>query len=228
MNSVDLELLLLAFASAFWPLLVAVVIIALRAPHPPRLLISFLAGGLLTTVVMGLVIIHLLQDTTRISRSRSTTDPVVYIAAGAIALVLGYLLLRRMRPKPDAVPEPEPAEKAPGRLDRMLSKGVPLAFLAGVVVNIIPGVFPFVALKDIAEEHYSTATTVVIVIVFYLIMFALIEVPLVAYGVAPERTAHETARFNTWLDHNSRRVAAYALCAVGAYLIVRGVIAAIT
>jgi hypothetical protein len=225
---VGLELLLLAIASAVWPLLLAVVIIALRAPHPPRLLISFLAGGLLTTVVVGLLVIHLLRATTLLSQSRSTTDPVAYIAVGTIALVLGYLLLRRTRAEPYPEPEPEPAEKPPGRLDRMLSKGVLLAFLVGVIVNIVPGVFPFVALKDIAEEDYGNSLTVLVVICFYLIMFALIEVPLVAYAVAPERTAIETARFNTWLDHNSRRVAAYVLCVVGAFLLVRGITAAIT
>jgi hypothetical protein len=227
---VGLELLLLAIASAVWPLLLAVVIIALRAPHPPRLLISFLAGGLLTTVVVGLLVIHLLRATTLLSQSRSTTDPVAYIAAGTIALVLGSLLLRRTRaePYPEPEPEPEPAEKPPGRLDRMLSKGVLVAFVVGVIVNIVPGVFPFVALKDIAEADYGNSLTVLVVICFYLIMFALIEVPLVAYVVAPERTAIETARFNTWLDHNSRRVAAYVLCVVGAFLLVRGITAAIT
>jgi len=41
------ELVPLAIASAFWPVLLVVVLVALRAPHPARLLASFLAAALL-------------------------------------------------------------------------------------------------------------------------------------------------------------------------------------
>ena len=72
-----IELIPLAIASAFWPLLLAVVIISLRTAHPPRLLVSFLAGGLLTTMTVGLIIIYALEHSSLVSRSRSTTDPAV-------------------------------------------------------------------------------------------------------------------------------------------------------
>src|SRR4051794_1366780 len=47
-----LELTLLAIASAFWPLLLAVVLVSFQAPRPVRILACFLAGGLLTCVVV--------------------------------------------------------------------------------------------------------------------------------------------------------------------------------
>lgn len=220
-----IELIPLAIASAFWPLLLAVVIISLRTAHPPRLLVSFLAGGLLTTMTVGLIIIYALEHSSLVSRSRSTTDPAVDLAAGAIALAAGLLLARRADPNPDRVRGAE--DVRPGRIDRMLSRGAPLAFLAGVVLNIVPGVLPFVALKDIAELDYSVPATVLTLLGFYVIMFAFIEVPLVAYLVAPARTAIETARFNAWLDRNWRRLAAYALVVLGVYLLVRGAVALI-
>ena len=222
-----IELIPLAIASAFWPLLLAVVIIALRTAHPPRLLVSFLAGGLLTTLIVGLIIIYALQNSSLISRSRSSTDAAVYLAAGAIALAAGLLLARRADPTTDRGRGAEDAAKPPGRVDRMLSRGAPLAFVAGVLLNIVPGVLPFVALKDIAELDYSVPATVLVLLGFYLIMFAFIEVPLVGYFVAPARTATETARFNDWLDRSWRRLAAYALVVLGVYLLVRGVVALI-
>jgi hypothetical protein len=221
------ELIPLAIASAFWPLLLAVVIISLRAAHPPRLLVSFLLGGLLTTMIVGLVIIYALQNSSLVSRSKSSFDAAVYLAAGAIALAAGLLLARRAHPEPDRPREAEDAAKPPGRLDRMLSRGAPLAFVAGVTLNIVPGVLPFVALKDIAELDYSVPATVLTLLGFYLIMFAFIEVPLAGYLVAPARTATETARFNAWLDRNWRRLAAYALVVLGVYLLIRGVVASI-
>jgi len=222
------ELGLLAIASAFWPALVAIVIIALRSERPSRLLLAFLAGGLATTIGIGIALVYALRDSSLISRSRSTTDPVVYLSAGAIALVAAFVIERRVAPKPlRSAPADEDTE-GNGRMDRLLRRGVPVAFLVGVVVNIVPGVLPFVALKDIAELHEGAALTSLTVTGFYLVMFAFVEIPLVAYGFAPARTMRETVRFNAWLDANARRLAALALGAVGAYLVLRGGLEALT
>ena len=59
-----LELLLLAIASTFWPTLITFVVLALRMPHPVEILLSFLIGGLLTTVTVGLVFVFALQHST--------------------------------------------------------------------------------------------------------------------------------------------------------------------
>ena len=109
-------------------------------------------------------------------------------------------------------------------MERMLDHGAPLAFVAGIVFNIVPGVVPLVALKDIAELDYTFAATVGLLLGFYLIMFAFIEIPLAGYLVAPESTARLTARFNAWLDRTGPRVGIAVLALIGVYLIVRGVL----
>jgi hypothetical protein len=217
------ELLPLAIASAFWPILLVVVIVSLRAPHPVLLLVSFLAGGLLTTMTVGLVVIYALQGSSLTGTSQSTFDPWVEIAAGTLALLAAAVLWRRYGVLPEA-PAEKPAGAEPGRLERMLERGAPLAFAAGIVFNIIPGVFPLVALKDIAEMDIGFTETFVVLLCFYLIMFAFIEVPLVSYLVAPEWTGQTTQRFNDWLDRNTRRVSIGALGGVGVYLIVKGLV----
>jgi len=213
------ELLPLAIASAFWPLLLAVVVVSLRAAHPARLLISFLAGGLLTTMAVGLVIIYGLEGSSLTSSSRSTFDPWFEVVAGALALLAAAVLWRRLGAQAEAV-----TEGPPRKLERMLDRGAPLAFVAGIVFNILPGVFPLVALKDIAEMDTSVVETVSILFGFYLIMFAFIEVPIVGFLLAPEPTARTVGRFNNWLDRNARRVAIAALGLVGVYLLVKGII----
>jgi hypothetical protein len=222
-----LELIPLAIASAFWPILVAVVIISLRRPNPVRLLVAFLAGGLLATVSIGLVIVYLLQDSSLLSDSKSTTDPVVYLVGGAAALAIAYVLARRPGRASHRETDDDRVADPPGRMDRALARGAPVAFLAGVILNIAPGVVPLVALKDIAELDYTVAHTVLTVTAFYVVMFAFIEVPLLAYLFVPARTATEAERFNGWLDRNSRKLTVYALGAVGVYLVARGLIAAI-
>ncbi len=93
-----------------------------------------------------------------------------------------------------------------------------------VVLNIVPGTFPVVALKDIAQLNASDGAKLAVIVVFYVIMFAFVEVPIVAYLIAPERTTVAVNAFNAWLKRNGRRVAAYVLGGVGLYLIVRGVV----
>ena len=107
---------------------------------------------------------------------------------------------------------------------RAVGQGAPIAFVAGVVLNIVPGTFPIVALKDIAELDASDGAKIATIVVFYVIMFAFVEIPIVAYLFAPTRTITAVDNFNAWLGRNGRRVGAYVLAGVGAYLVVRGIV----
>jgi hypothetical protein len=212
------EYFLLALASIFWPLLIVVVIAALRTSRPAGLLSAFLAGGLLATITIGVVLVNVL-DTTSVGTERSSEAPAsVSIAAGVLALVASAALRKprtKERPKKD---------RSRFDADKYL-RSLKVAFAAGVVLNILPGFFPFVALVGIAKGGYSLAAEFVLVGFFYVIMFAFVEVPLVGYAFAPTRTEALTNRFNAWLDRNGRLFATYVLAGVGVYLIVRGIVA---
>jgi hypothetical protein len=215
-----LEILLLAVASAFWPTLILVVVVALRLEHPIRILVFFVAGALLTTISIGLAIVFALDDTTVASGSNRSISAGIYLVVGALSLLAGAALWRSAgRPR-----KPKPPKTRPSLAERSVERGAPVAFAAGVVLNIIPGTFPFVALVDIAKLDVADAAKVAAVIVFYVIMLSFAEVPIVAYLVAPERTIAATNAFNDWLARNGRRVAAGVLAVVGAYLVVRGLL----
>ncbi len=219
------EIFVLALGSALWPLLIAVTIVALRSPNPPKLLSFFLAGSLLTTISIGVVIVLALDDTAFVNRSRSTYDPIVYFTAGILMLVVAVVLARLPeRPKPKSQPSGQDGDSW---AERAMTRGAPIAFVFGIILNILPGFLPFVALKDIAELGLGTTEVILTVTGFYLIMFVLLEVPLGAYVFAPERTASLTTRFNTWLSANGRRVGAWLCALVGALLIVRGIFAVV-
>ena len=215
-----LEILLLAVASAFWPTLILVVVVALRLEHPIRILVFFVAGALLTTISIGLAIVFTLDGTTVGSGSSRSVSAAIYLIAGVLSLVAAGVLWRiGSRPR-----KPKPPRTRPSLAERSVERGAPVAFAAGVVLNIIPGTFPFVALVDIARLDVGDAAKVAAVVVFYVIMLAFAEVPIVAYLVAPERTIAATNAFNDWLARNGRRVAAGVLAAVGLYLVVRGLV----
>jgi hypothetical protein len=214
-----LELLLLAIASMFWPTLIVIAVLALRGPHPVKILLSFLVGGLLTTVLVGLVVVFALENKGFISGSRPPANPIFNISIGVLSLAAAIFLNRR---KDVASTASEP--KKSGLAERAVQRGGPVVFLAGVILNIVPGTFPIVALKDIAQLDIGDGAKVAAVVVFYVIMFAFIEVPVVAYLFAPERATAAVFDFNTWLGRNGRRIGVYVLAAVGFYLTVRGVV----
>ena len=219
------EIFVLALGSALWPLLIAVTIVALRSPNPPKLLSFFLAGSLLTTISIGVVVVLALDDTAFVNRSRSTYDPIVYFTAGILILVVALVLARLPeRPKPKAQP---PGHDGDSWAERAMTRGAPIAFMFGIILNILPGFLPLVALKDIAELGLGTTEVILTVTGFYLIMFVLLEVPLGAYVFAPERTASLTTRFNSWLSANGRRVGAWLCVVLGVLLIVRGIFAVV-
>jgi Sap, sulfolipid-1-addressing protein len=213
------EYVLLALASIFWPLLITIVVIVLRTAHPVRLLAAFLAGGLLATIGVGLALVFSFDGSGLLTEDRGIVDPVVNIVVGSLALIAAAVVWQlEARPR-----EPKGGTRKGGSAERYV-ENARLAFLAGLLLNVVPGLFPFVALKNVAEGDYSAGVDVMLVVVFYLVMFVSVEIPLLSYLVAPEATVRTVQRLNTWLDRNARKIAALVLAAVGLYLLVRGLL----
>ncbi len=209
------ELIPLALLSAVYPTLVAVVVVALTAPRPARAMAFFLLGGMIASVGVGLVIVFALQGTSLVSGSSPPADPVVYFAVGAIALGLAVLVRRR----------PPSPPKGDSKVSELLSRSekAAVAFAAGLLIDLVPGAWYIVALKDIAQSGYSDAEIVIVVVAFCIIQYALIEIPLLGFVFAPVRAADLSRRFSTWLSDNSRTVAVAILVIGGCYMIIRGI-----
>jgi hypothetical protein len=212
-----IEIFVLAVGSMFWPVLLAVDVVALRSDRPIRILGGFLAGGIVATVTVGCAIVFALEDTSLVTKSRHKTDAAVSIVVGAAALVAAFFIRRSDTQKP-ASPH------GSSRVDRLAGRGTWLAFVTGIVLNLFPGLLPFIALKDIGELDYSTAATIAVIVGFYVVMFTPVEAPLVAFLVAPGRTARVVDSFNVWLARNARKLAWWALGLFGAFELVRGLL----
>jgi hypothetical protein len=214
----------LGVLAAFWPALLVVVLVAIRTPHPVKLLLAFLAGGLLTCLVIGMSAVRALSDTALVTKDRGTTDAVVYFAGAALVLLAAFAVRRYGEsPKRAAKQQRKAASDEPSWAERYVAKGGLLAFGAGIVLNIVPGFVPLIALTKLAELDLDTATTFAVLLVFYVIMFSFVEVPIVGYLVAPDWTRSAVSRFNEWLNANVWRVLTWALAVVAAALAARGV-----
>jgi len=115
-------------------------------------------------------------------------------------------------------------EKREPLSQRYLSRGsARIAFLVGAALTL-PGFSYLVALHRLDEQGLAVAATVLAIVAFNLIMLLLLEVPLIGYAFAPDRTAAAVESFKDWLTRRGREFATYATAVIGGLLILRGVI----
>jgi hypothetical protein len=225
------HIVLLALGAAVFPLLIACVAIIIAQPSPRRLLLGFYAGGMVMSITAGILVLDAFKGAGKVAgSSASHVSAGPSIAAGVVALGLAWLmssrrgraLIERRRSR-----RPRPAhDDTPSWAEQHLSTAGPfVAFAIGAVINL-PGPFYLVALGEIANASYSHAQELGLILLFNVIMFLLLEVPLVGYLVQPERTAERVEALSIWLNANGLRVMGWLIGLVGLSLLAQGIGAA--
>lgn len=214
------------------PSLVAATAVMLLVPRSKSLMLSYLLGAYTTAITVGLVIVFTLQGSSFANTAKRTVSPSEQIAVGAILLLVAFILQtkrdapareRRRRRKEAKARASEAREPW---AERMLDRGsTAVAFAVGALLSF-PGVSYLTALGRIAKVGLGTVPTVLLVVGFCLIQLIPLELPLLGYAFAPERTERAIASFRAWLVRRRRRVATIAALALGIILIVRGVVGA--
>jgi hypothetical protein len=204
------------------PSLLAAATVLLILPNPKKLMLGYLAGALMTSVTLGLVIVFALQDSGAVDTAKRTINPVLDIAAGAILLVISIVIGTGRRPR--RKPKEPKTDKAPPRWQQELSKGSPrVTFVVGALLTL-PGFSYLGALSGIIKLNASTVATVLLVLMVNVIMLALIEVPLITFAVAPDWTPRAIERTKAWFARNAQMIVVRGTAVLGTLLIVRGVI----
>lgn len=206
----------LAVAAAFYPVLLAAVLLILTRPEPGRLLLAFLLGGMAISLLAGTVILLVVEDSGALSGSSGrTVSPAVDIAVGLLSLAVAVVLWRRRD-------RPHTERGQPEWLSRRLGGGSAWpVFVIGVALNL-PGVYYLAALKQISVGGYGTATDAFLVVAFNLIMFTLVEVPLIWFMTSPEGARRRVAALDRWMHTHSTQLGVCIAAVVGAYLCAKG------
>jgi len=220
----------LALLSMLNPSLVAATTVMLLLPRPRSLMLAYLLGAYMTAITVGLVIVFTLEGSSFASTAKRTVSPSENIAVGAVLLLVAIVLQtgrdapvreRRQRRKEAKAHAGEAREPW---AERMLGRGsTTLAFAVGAVLSF-PGVSYLTALGRIAKVNPATVPTVALVIGFCLIQLLPLELPLLGYAFAPERTRRTIESFRAWVARNGRRAVTVAASVLGVLLIVRGVV----
>lgn len=214
------------------PTLLAAVAVMLVMTHPKRLMLGYLLGAYLISLAVGMAVVFVLHDSEIFRTSRHTLSPGADIVVGSLAVAIARLLAkqrdvpvrqwrasrkeRKARGRPRAHEEPWHV--------RLLSKGSPrVTFLVGILLSF-PGVGYVSALRHIDQLNPGPLPAILLVVFFCVMQQLLIEVPLVAYALAPDWTPNAVSRSRAWLQRRGRWIAVHGLAALGILLIARGLI----
>jgi Sap, sulfolipid-1-addressing protein len=170
-----------------------------------------------------------LRGTDAVGSHDRVTKPAVDIAAGLISLGLAWLVWHGHTSRFDdwRAQRRTARELNPSWTTRALQReSALLAFGAGVLLNL-PCLWYVAALTDIAAADISFAGELLWIVVFNLVMFTLVESSLVLY-VADEARAQRLADVTSvWVRGHGREIVVSLAGAVGAWLVVKGVVAAV-
>jgi len=226
------EILLLSLVAAANATLLAAVTVMLFLPSPKRILLGYLAGALLVSLTIGFVIVFVVHDSGATSTAQNTISPSMDIALGVIALILAYVLAgghdQRLKRRRRGKKGEAETEKGPSKVEQLLGRGsARVSFALGVVLTL-PGVAYLAALHELQNLDYGAPVEVLVILGFNVMLLILLEIPLVGYFVAPERTVVEVQRFRAWLTRSGRRMAVFGAAGIGVFLLARGVVGFLT
>jgi hypothetical protein len=213
-----LTILVMAAAVSLEPFRIGMTVLMLNRPRPMLQLLAFLCGGFAMGTTVGLVVLFVLRR--RLLYATYFTLPRVQILIGLLALLVAAVLAIQVLV---TRPGRRPALPARIRTLRRLLNGRSLWVAAAAGLGIaLPSVDHLAALAVILASGAATTTQVVALLMFNVVAFALVEIPLVAYLLAPETTHASMAALHGWIGSRSRLEVAALLTGVGCFLLIVG------
>lgn len=210
-----LPILVMAVAVSLEPFRIGMTVVMLNRPRPLLQLLAFLIGGFAMGTAVGVLVLFVLQPALP---SHHVTLPRVQIVVGlvllAFAAVVATGVLDRTRSR-------EPGWLATRTRALLDGRSLWTAGAAGLGIAL-PSVDYLAALALIVASGAAAATQVGALLVYNAVAFWLVEIPLLCYLVAPDRTRAALAALHDWLQARGRRGVIALLAVVGCVLLAAG------
>ena len=206
----------LAVLAALSPTALLIAAVYLGSARPRLTGLFYLAGALIMTVIMAVVVLLVLRSVGLNHPREHEPRYGLRLGLGVIAFIAGLVVAAR-RPKP-----PDPDKPMQGIMSKLVANPAPaMAFVVGVLV-FTPGVIFIVAMQVIATAQASVEAVVTAALLVVIINVMLVWLPVVLYLLAPDATSRRLTAFNTWLRTHGHLLLTVGLLAAGAILIVNG------
>jgi TRAP-type C4-dicarboxylate transport system permease small subunit len=208
-------LLVMALAVSLEPFRIGMTVVMLNRPRPLLQLLAFLCGGFAMGMTVGLVVLFVFRRI--LLKSPYVTLPRAQILIGTMALVGAVVVaLRRSGGR----------DMGLGRLSaqaRRLLEGRSLWVAGAAGLGIaLPSFDYLAALAVILASGAAALTQIGALVMFNVVAFALVEIPVAAYLFAPQRTRSSMAALQVWIRSRRRAEVATLLAAVGVVLLTVG------
>jgi hypothetical protein len=204
----------MALAVSVEPFRIGMTVLMLNRPRPALQLLAFLCGGFAMGVTVGLVVLFVFRHA--LLGSSHFTLPNVQILIGLLALVAAAVVVihgrRRLQPT-----------RLSGAAQRLLNgPSLLVAGIAGFGIAL-PSVDYLAALAVILASGAAASTQVAVLLMFNVVAFALVEIPLLGYVLAPQATLKWVESLHNWIRSRRRVDVAIVLAAVGCVFLAIGV-----
>ena len=247
-----ITVLVMALAVIFEPIRLGLAVLMLNRRRPMLQLLTFLCGGFTMGIGVGLVILFILRTTplaghVTVPQAQIVAGSLALLVAAALATnVLARKVIRRVPSNAtvggpdlnggqggvdllDAMPPTMPPIKPPSSLKRLIARAqeflqgdsLHVAFVSGLAVAL-PSANYLGAMAAILASGAGPAAQAHALLLFNVVAFTLVEIPLVSYLVAPRKTRAFMEALQEWLRTRSHWEFAILLAAGGCFLVVLG------
>jgi hypothetical protein len=208
-----ITILVMAIAVSLEPFRIGMTVLMLNRPQPMLQLLAFLCGGFAMGMTVGVVVLFVLRR--RLPGSAYFTPPMVQISVGVLALSAAALLVMKRSPAAG------PGKLAARAQQLVTGRSLWVAGVAGLGIAL-PSIDYLAALAVILASGAAAATQVGALLMFNIVAFALVEIPLLAYLLAPQSTRVSMEALHDWIRSRRRIEVATLLAGVGCVLLVVG------
>lgn len=215
-----ITLLAMAVAVSLEPFRLGMTVLMINRPQPARQLLAFLGGGFAMGTTVGVAVLFLLRPALG---SAHFTLPRVQIVVGAVVLVNAALVatgvLSRKRDRAPGVGTDRIVGPLMRRARTVLDgRSLWAAGVAGLGIAL-PSIDYLAALALIVASGAAAAVQFGALMLFNVVAFGLVEIPLLCYLLAPQRTRATMSALHDWLRARGRRGVALLLVAIGCVLL---------
>lgn len=223
-----ITILVIAIAISLEPFRIGMTVLMLNRPRPTLQLLAFLCGGFVMGMTVGLVVLFVLRRRL-LSGQTHVSLPKMQILIGVLALLSAAILAIRSVLIARSRREPKPSgnnEAGRGKLSMrargfMNGRSLWVAGAAGLGIAL-PSVDYLAALAVILASGAAALTQLGALLIFNAVAFALVEIPLLAFLLAPDATRASMTALNNWIRSRRRGEVATLLAVVGCVLLAAG------
>ena len=232
---------MLSLLAAVDPVRIGITALLISRPRPMLNLLAFWLGGIVTGIGVALAVVLFLRDfTLSVMRAviSATSSPIVayaQVALGMLGVSCAVLLvarswLRQHSPVPvtgvdSSVLQLEANTAATaGRMSirhRLEGGSLTVAFAAGAAlatppVEYMAAILAIVASEPAAPAQFGAA------LLFTVVAFTVVEIPLVTYLTAPAQTLAVVRRMNDWIRERRQAIPGLVVGALSLLLLASG------